>query len=466
MLHDGDRFQSGFRHRQLVQSWVDFRLERAWEVGAGCEAIAAQQVTGRLPQLRGDTIYAVIDLETTGLRPNWHDRIVEIAIVHLDDEGNREREWCTLVNPQRDMGPQAIHGITAAEARSAPTFAQLAGTIADRLRERVLAAHNLRFDAQFLLHEYDRLGLTVPVSFDRGLCTMALAGQYLPDAGRSLLDCCHVAGIELDNAHSALHDARAAAMLLAQYVNMAGKPVPWAHLVAQAPTTAWPTFALQKIAPTPRLRPGQPTEHFLSRLVARLPRVRHPQGDAYLDVLDRALLDRHISATEADTLVAVAEELDLGRYEVIELHEKYLYALADAALADDVITDEEHDDLVAVAALLGLGPAYLNQAIDAAARANRDAIARVMAQPPGQFALAPGDIVVFTGQMDQPREVWEDLARAMGLAVADRVTKRTRLLVAADPDSMSGKARQAAKYGIPIIHPDAFEQLTPKLAET
>lgn len=407
-------------------------------------------------------MYAVVDLETTGLRPSRHDRVVEIAVVHVDGHGDAEREWCSLVNPERDMGPQAIHGITAAEARRAPTFAQLAGTIVDLLRGRVVVAHNLRFDAQFLRYEYDRLGFRVPVGFDRGLCTMSLADRFLPTAGRSLLDCCHVAGIELDNAHSALHDARAAANLLARYLHAAGRPVPWTQLVTQAPDEVWPASAGSEVAAVARQRPGQPCEHFLSRLVARLPRLHQPHGDAYLDVLDRALLDRHISATEADTLIAVAEQLGLGRYEVIALHESYLQALAVAALADGVVTDDEHDDLVAVAALLGLGPDHLDQAFSSAIEATRGGAANGAPVRAGRFTLAPGDTVVFTGQMYEPRDVWEDRARAKGLIVADRVTKQTRLLVAADPDSMSGKARQAAKYGIPIIHPDAFDQIAPQ----
>ncbi|WP_433090310.1 hypothetical protein ACQP1P_40185 [Dactylosporangium sp. CA-052675] len=49
--------------------------------------------------------------------------MVEIAIVHVDSRGDVESEWCTLVNPERDLGPQHIHGITAAEARVAPRFA-------------------------------------------------------------------------------------------------------------------------------------------------------------------------------------------------------------------------------------------------------------------------------------------------------------------------------------------------------
>ena len=75
--------------------------------------------------------YAVVDLETTGLRPSWHDRIVEIGIVLLDPDGEQEVTWETLVNPQRDLGPQEVHGIAAADVLAAPTFADVAGPVAD-----------------------------------------------------------------------------------------------------------------------------------------------------------------------------------------------------------------------------------------------------------------------------------------------------------------------------------------------
>jgi DNA polymerase III subunit epsilon len=154
-------------------------------------------------------MYAVVDVETTGLNPGWHDRIAEVAVILVDPDGREEQSWTSLVNPQRDLGPQHIHGITAAEARRAPTFDQLAGQLAQLLRGRVLVAHNLPFDALFLAAEYSRLGAKLPAHRDVGLCTMRLATQYLP-AGRSLADCCLVADVALTNAHSALHVASAA----------------------------------------------------------------------------------------------------------------------------------------------------------------------------------------------------------------------------------------------------------------
>jgi DNA polymerase-3 subunit epsilon len=47
--------------------------------------------------------YAVVDLETTGLHPGRHGRVVEIAIMSLAHDGEVTGEWSTLVNPHRDV---------------------------------------------------------------------------------------------------------------------------------------------------------------------------------------------------------------------------------------------------------------------------------------------------------------------------------------------------------------------------
>ncbi|MEV1017031.1 exonuclease domain-containing protein [Micromonospora sp. NPDC049801] len=398
-------------------------------------------------------MYAVFDLETTGLRTSWHDRVVEVAVIHLDGAGQVTHEWCSLVNPDRDLGPQLIHGISAAEARRAPEFKRMAGHVANLLRGRVLVAHNLHFDAAFLLAEYRRLGIELPISLAEGLCTMRLAGHFLPSAGRSLHDCCRAAGLPPHQAHSALHDARAAAKLLTRYLLDAGTPPPWTSVIDAAAAAPWPPLATEAVAPVPRRGLGHREEHFLARLVDRLPRLREPQGDAYLDRLDKALLDRHISASEADALVATADEVGLARVDVDHLHRAYLASLAAAALEDGVLTSAERNDLDQVGSLLGLQVTDVDHALKVA----RD-VGAVRPQTKG-WRLQPGDVVVFTGAMDPPRWSWEQDARAAGLNVGDNVTKKTRLLVAADPDSMSGKARKARDYGVPVVHPIAFQRM-------
>lgn len=397
--------------------------------------------------------YAVIDLETTGLKVDWHDRVVEIAIVQVDASGTIESEWCSVVNPERDLGPQYIHGISAAEARQAPTFGQLAATIVDRLHSRVLVAHNLPFDAEFLLAEFRRLGITLEFGHQHGLCTMRLAGQFMPGASRRLADCCATVGIELTNAHAALHDARAAANLLSHFISLAGPS--W---VRATPFPAWPELPSCAVAPMQRRAAGHTEPHYLTRLIERMPRTHNPDADAYLDVLDRALLDRHISLVEGEALVSIAGTLGLGRDDLLEVHRDYFLSLATIAVADGAITDAEEDDLVSVAALLALAPTDVERAL----RTARHAVAlagEALVSGVRRLHLRAGDTVVFTGDTGEPREVWEERAARAGLRVGTGVTRQTRIVVAADPDTMSGKAEKAARYGIPIIHPRAFTDM-------
>ena len=71
----------------------------------------------------------------------------------------------------------------------------------------------------------------------------------------------------------------------------------------------------------------------------------------------------------------------------------------------------------------------------------------------------PGVRLVLTGEMNEPRERIERTLTSMGFVVKPGITKKTTLLVAADPDSLSGKAQKARQYGIPIVGEDALRAL-------
>lgn len=374
--------------------------------------------------------YAVVDVETTGLSPGQQHRVIEVAVVHVDESGRRTDEWCTLVNPRRDLGAQHVHGISAADARRAPDFAGIAGELAARLSGRVLVAHNLSFDLRFLSAEFARLGHEFAGS---GLCTMELAGRFLGASSRSLAACCSAAGVQMGTAHSALHDARACAGLLMRCLDRVGDVSPvWLDVPRSS------AFAVQ------RSHGHLFEQHFLSKLVRLLPRVETPGGDQYLDVLDRALVDRHLSLEEQEELLDVACALGLGLPEVMGLHRGYLAALAEAAWEDGVVSADEEADLRLVASLLG---------VDVSDVLRRRSV-----------RLSLGDLVVFTGDMREPRDVWESRALSAGLAVKGGVTKKTALVIAADPDSMSGKADKARTYGIPIVSEDLFAGMLGELA--
>lgn len=169
-------------------------------------------------------------------------------------------------------------------------------------------------------------------------------------------------------------------------------------------------------------------------------------------MLDNALLDRSISRSEGKQLMATAEAACLSRGTVARLHQDYLRAVATEALADGVLTDEERAELDAVANALGFGPPYVDEALAWATDGARDNNA-----DSAGFVLHPGDRIVFTGEMRRSRDEWVSTICAAGLATGG-VAKSTRLVVAADPDSLSGKAAKARQYGIPVVGEEAFER--------
>jgi len=397
--------------------------------------------------------YTVIDVETTGLFPAKHDRVVELGVVHVDENGQVEDEWSTLVNPGRDVGPTHIHGITAREVLNAPTFSDLAPYILRAVSGRTVVAHNAVFDLMFLAAEFQRAGLPLMPGGPAGLCTMRWSAHFLDAPSRRLGDCCTAAGIELEAAHTALGDAHATAMLLACYLQRCGRPAPWSVEMAEAARYSWPRWdrPLPPLSMVPRTNDAPPRNAaWLDRIVAGMPRVGDPAVETYLQVLESAMLDRYLSAHEEQALVSLAGDLGLTRERVLDLHKKYLKRLAALAWADGVVTPTERHELDQVAGLLGLADHYVERALAAAADTPSPA-----SHP---FNLMAGDRVAFTGDMQMPRAEWKSRAEKAGLRVGG-VTRTTKVIVAADPDSLSGKAEKARAYGVPVVREEAFARL-------
>jgi DNA polymerase-3 subunit epsilon len=413
--------------------------------------------------------YAVVDIETTGLFPGGHDRIVEVAVVQVSLAGLVESSWTTLLNPGRDLGPQHIHGIPAADVLDAPTFDEVAGALAQRLAGRVFVAHNASFDARFIANEYAWLGYDVPLVPQTSVCTMRWASHLIPEAPRTLAGCCERAGITLENAHAALVDATATAALLRHYLRLmgidesgtSGRLPMWSETLELAETVQWPTIPVLDVTQALRGDSDGDQVPFLERIVEHLPQVAEPEGhQEYLALLDRALLDRLLSVRERNALVHAAHTLGIDRQTATRLHQEYLRAMATAALDDGEVADAEVCELVDVALLLSLSDAdalaAVREASESAACRSGGGAGPATAAPFLGFRLHPGDRVVFTGEMSLPREDWVARTAAVGLVPHPSVTKSVALVVAADPDSLSGKARKAAEYGIPIVTEQAF----------
>jgi DNA polymerase III subunit epsilon len=130
--------------------------------------------------------------------------------VLLVDDGDLVGEWSSLVNPGVPIPSeiQALTGITQDMVRAAPDFAELAGDVLAHLHDRVLVAHNARFDYGFLKNECRRLGLKYSADV---LCTVRLSRRLFPEASPHSLDAIVARhGLSAEGRHRALGDARLA----------------------------------------------------------------------------------------------------------------------------------------------------------------------------------------------------------------------------------------------------------------
>ena len=106
------------------------------------------------------------DLETTGV-DTAKDRIVEISMVKVMPNGD-EVVRTRLINPQMPIPADAtaIHGITNDDVKDAPTFAQIAKSLAQFIEGCDFGGFNSnRFDLPVLVEEFMRA--EVDVDFKR-----------------------------------------------------------------------------------------------------------------------------------------------------------------------------------------------------------------------------------------------------------------------------------------------------------
>jgi DNA polymerase-3 subunit epsilon len=408
-------------------------------LGAKWEAVAVAvpttwhaRPTGRLRHLLGGGgRIAVVDAETTGLYNS--DRIVEIAVVTIDANGEVEDEFETLTDPLRDVGPTWIHGIDARMLRNAPTFADVAQHVASRVEGAVVAGHNVRFDTRMIGHEFERAG--IDIDWGVGLDTLAATRCKLEHA-------CAEYGVAIHGPHRALVDARATADLMLAVAD--------SFTQACRPAAAWPLVV------TPMRvcrREGYVEVKPPAPYIASLSKGVRTSVDVapYAHLLDVAIADLRLTGEERCQLHALATDLGLDDRAVTRAHREFLNGLIDAAIEDSIVTDDELGQLRRVAALLEVDVERVSRRTDPFRATTRT------------IELSAGITVCFTGlgRRDNgdivDRVAQTRMAVDHGLVVVKSVTKKSPdLLVAADGDSRSEKARKARQNGIAIVTFSAF----------
>ena len=161
-----------------------------------------------------DCRVVAFDTETTGLQAYSGDRIIEFGAVEffLDEDANiiRTQDHQYLINPDMPIPREAskVSGLYDGDVAKAPFFESIAKNLWTLLSDAILVAHNFNFDMGFLRSEFARVERVWPhtrAELDTlflGRLNMRLKSYRLEKIAAELK-------VSLENAHRAVHDARA-----------------------------------------------------------------------------------------------------------------------------------------------------------------------------------------------------------------------------------------------------------------
>ena len=186
----------------------------------------------QLLQHLGLSEFVVVDLETTGLDPQ-NDTIIEIGAI-LYRDGEEAETFESLINPGRPI-PEFITrltGISDEDVRDKPTIEEVFSDLENFLANKTFVGHQVNFDASFIEYQFRKRH----DDFDRWenpaqrfkyfgrvrLDTLFLSRILLPFLPRMKLGVVAAYfGIDLENAHRAIDDARATGQIFLELLDRA-----------------------------------------------------------------------------------------------------------------------------------------------------------------------------------------------------------------------------------------------------
>lgn len=401
-------------------------------------------------------MYSVIDLETTGFSPARGDRILELGVVKVQEDGQIIDKYSTLINPERDISNYNIHGVKPDLVKNAPKFHEVKDYLKSFINGTTLVAHNAPFDFMFLQNELIDQAIEL-----KGICTIKLSRIIDSSTpSRNLENLCRYYDIEINDAHEALSDALATSKLFSflkkEYLSLFGNQSFQKQMVNPLSLQVKKSSSLKRVEykRNDAFERTQREKNRIQVFIERLPTdslSRDEKCLQYLDTLNEVLSDRIISNQELNMLEEVTEEYNLTKKDIIELHKQYLIEVIKAYFLDSSISEFEKNDLNELTKLLGLKSEDLNHLIK---EVSQKAIPDVQESKNN----VEGNLICFTGILrskingvEVDRLKAQSIAQQHGMIVKKNVSKKLDYLVVADPHTQSGKAKKAKKYGIKIL---------------
>lgn len=122
--------------------------------------------------------YVVIDIETTGLSPQW-DEIIEVAALKISN-GEIVDKYQTLLKPSFPVDPfiSELTGITNKMLETAPIFDDIYQDLQHFIGDNILVGHNVNFDINFLYDEFESRNIILSNNF---IDTMRISRRLFKD---------------------------------------------------------------------------------------------------------------------------------------------------------------------------------------------------------------------------------------------------------------------------------------------
>lgn len=136
----------------------------------------------KLDQELDDITFVILDLETTGLKARFKDRIVEIGAIKMF-KGEVVDRLDSLINPLRPLtlGAFNVNKIKHTMLENAPIFEKFSPKLLEFIKDSVIVAYNAPFDISFLEKEFNLLNIPAKFSLPIELNRQSLEYLKIPD---------------------------------------------------------------------------------------------------------------------------------------------------------------------------------------------------------------------------------------------------------------------------------------------
>lgn len=398
--------------------------------------------------------YAVIDCETTGLNIRKNDRIIEIAVVLLDENFRITGMYETILNPERDLGLVSMHGIDGLIASEGSSFLKIMPSLSSLLHDRVIVGQNVQFDTGMFEFEYNKQN--IKPDFGLAIDTIQIAKSLnLRVSNYKLQTLCNYFNIPLVDSHQAMSDAIATAHLFVTLVTQFDPrvrcyPTDMRSSARAIDFSEWKTRAEISGA----LAQPVHLEGIIGRLHDVTAELPEKSIESYLKTIHLVLLNGRFSSRERATMEALIAKLSLTKRHVIDLNEEYIFMLICKNLTQHNLEwNESHitEHIEIVSAFTGVKDYSVKEMVQQTLEQNH-LIEPTVFKLNSYFSLNSGDAFTITGEeLDYDKEYWVRMLTRKGLIYKDTTTKACKFVIASDPYSLSSKSVTARKYGLPVL---------------